>query len=423
MACSVKKNRHGNLAFRLYWNGIESWEGTGLKDNAKNRQRMEARSVLISEEMEKGTFDYLKWFPNGNKAYQFKTELDNKETPQTIRQYYETWKKDKVPPFVKKTRGRKYRSHFEAHILPFQGDLYLHHYAVTDIRDIRLYLVEAKRLSIKTVKNIVNASLRALFRDAKAEGIIEENPFDELPPKWWPKRVSPPPNPFTEEQRDQIIAYFFEKYWQKWRSGCVFLFASFWTGPRPSEFTPRRWKDYDPRTGKLGITSSRSEGEEGATKTENSNRTITLLTPVREYLEQIRPLDARPDDYIFLNQRGKPIDQKEFAERHFWPALRALNIAHRDFYAVRDTFISTMLSHGEPAKRVAEHCGTSLEMIEGSYGKYIGADREFGAEALKAAKPKPEPKPPVTVEADIEEIPVVGVVRGGGFEPPRHFWH
>jgi hypothetical protein len=32
-----------------------------------------------------------------------------------------------------------------------------------------------------------------------------------------------------------------------------------------------------------------------------------------------------------------------------------------------------MLSHGEPGKRVAEHCGTSLAMIEKSYESGLGA--------------------------------------------------
>jgi hypothetical protein len=40
-----------------------------------------------------------------------------------------------VPPFVKKTRGQKYRSHFDAHILPIHGDRYLHLYDVTQIRE------------------------------------------------------------------------------------------------------------------------------------------------------------------------------------------------------------------------------------------------------------------------------------------------
>jgi len=48
MACKVVVNRHGFVAFRLYWNGMESWEGTGLSDTAKNHRRVEARAVLIT---------------------------------------------------------------------------------------------------------------------------------------------------------------------------------------------------------------------------------------------------------------------------------------------------------------------------------------------------------------------------------------
>jgi hypothetical protein len=49
MACKVKVNRHGYLAFRLYWNGLESWEGTGWKNSPKNRERAEARALIMTE--------------------------------------------------------------------------------------------------------------------------------------------------------------------------------------------------------------------------------------------------------------------------------------------------------------------------------------------------------------------------------------
>jgi hypothetical protein len=87
MACKVKVNRHGFLAFRLYWDGHESWEGSGLKDTPKNRQRMEAHAVLISEEMERGTFDYLKRFPNGNKAHLFKPKVEEPQRLASITAY------------------------------------------------------------------------------------------------------------------------------------------------------------------------------------------------------------------------------------------------------------------------------------------------------------------------------------------------
>jgi hypothetical protein len=74
--------------------------------------------------------------------------------------------------------------------------------------------------------------------------------------------------------------------------------------------------------------------------------------------------------------------------------------------------------HGEPAKRVAEYCGTSLTMIESSYGKWIGGSKGFGEAALKAGKPKSSPKPREAEGIDFEQMQVVGMAERGGFEPP-----
>ena len=65
MACKVKVNRHGFLAFRFYWNRREFWQGTGWRDTLKNRVKAEGKAVEITEEIKAGTFNYLKWFPKG----------------------------------------------------------------------------------------------------------------------------------------------------------------------------------------------------------------------------------------------------------------------------------------------------------------------------------------------------------------------
>jgi Arm DNA-binding domain len=80
MACKVKVNRHGFLAFRLYWNGQESWEGTEWKDTPKNRIKAEADVLRISEQMKAGSFVYLKWFPDGNQAEQFKPKDETRRS-------------------------------------------------------------------------------------------------------------------------------------------------------------------------------------------------------------------------------------------------------------------------------------------------------------------------------------------------------
>jgi len=118
MACKVKVNQHDRLAFRLYWTDsklgrLESWEGTGLKDNAKNRRRVEARAVLISEEMESGKFNYLKWFSNGHKADLFKPKAPQAET---VGQYQPCWIERKKPPFVRPALERDYRQQYNHYI-------------------------------------------------------------------------------------------------------------------------------------------------------------------------------------------------------------------------------------------------------------------------------------------------------------------
>jgi integrase len=214
------------------------------------------------------------------------------------------------------------------------------------------------------------------------------HPFEDLPARWWPRVARPDPDPFEEEERDQILAYFWRKFWNKSRHGYVFVYMLFWTGARPSELTALRWRDVDLRTGMFSITKSRSYGEEGATKTTGSTRTIKLFPGVIDLLRTIKPLRVKPDDYVLLDQRDHPINQWKFGELHFQGALTALKIRHRDFYQTRHTFISVMLSYGENPKEIAEYTGTSLAMISTRYGKFIKPqDRiPFGARALEGAK-------------------------------------
>jgi len=92
MACKVKANRHGFLAFRFYWNGREFWQGTDWRDTPNNRAKAEGKAVEISEEIKARTFDYLKWFPKGNKAQEFgaKPSAPAEATkPLTVRKFYE----------------------------------------------------------------------------------------------------------------------------------------------------------------------------------------------------------------------------------------------------------------------------------------------------------------------------------------------
>jgi hypothetical protein len=74
--CIVKANQHGKLYFKLFWNGMRSTEGTRCLDTPENRELVEAKALIIRREIEDKCFDYLKHFPNGNKAHLFRIEPD-----------------------------------------------------------------------------------------------------------------------------------------------------------------------------------------------------------------------------------------------------------------------------------------------------------------------------------------------------------
>ena len=369
MACKVTCNRHGQLAFRLYWDGNKFWEGTSLKDTPKNRERMQARAVLISEEMERGSFNYLKWFPSGNKAQQFKP----KATAHTIGTYYALWIERKKPPLIRKGLARDYRDHFRLYILPKFEETKLHELTPVLLDAFRSFLIHERRLSIKSARNVIDASFRAMFRDARTVDYVPElqgkDPFAVLQ---WPRLRTGKPDPFSEQERDEVLSYFREKV----RHYYPLVYALFFTGMRPSEALALRWGDIDLARRELIITKSRYLDEESGTKTAASERTITIMKDLAALLATIKPLHVTEQSHVFLNQEGQPINFHTWRAKIWYRALRAKKVRERRPYTMRHTFISLGLTTNVNPKWLADYCGTSLAMIEKHYGKYIRNDAD-----------------------------------------------
>jgi integrase len=378
MACKVKVNRHGYLAFRFYWNGREFWQGTGWKDTEKNRTKAEGKALEITDEIDAGTFNYLRWFPNGNKAHEFQPKSDKpvvENKPLTVREFYDGWIEKKKPPFVRRSLETAYRQHFNCYVLPFMGDLELNDLTTDTLEDFRINLIQEREIGLSTAKNVISGSLQAMVRDAGKK--IQSNPFNDLPAKWWPRLQQEEPDPFTEVERDSILQYY------RANRPCwayTFVFFRFYTGMRPSETVALKWGKVDLTSTKATVTSSRTFGEENAPKTKGSARTVKLLPNVIELLKTILPLHVEPNSYVFTNDQGKPINQNEFG-RKFGDVLRVLEIRPRPFYNTRHTYISVALTLGCNPKWIAEQTGTSLAMIEKSYGRYI---RDDGDALLRA---------------------------------------
>ena len=47
--------------------------------------------MLMSEEMCHGTFEYLRWFPEGNRAHLLKPKNESENKTKTIGEFYRDW--------------------------------------------------------------------------------------------------------------------------------------------------------------------------------------------------------------------------------------------------------------------------------------------------------------------------------------------
>ena len=127
-------------------------------------------------------------------------------------------------------------------------------------------------------------------------------------------------------------------------------------------------------------------------------RTTTETNTVRSLRTMPRRLHSDASEFVFLSPEGKPMTDTWWPKRGaarrpvddeskgiWFRCLRSLGIRPRKFYMTRHTFIAWALSEGVNMKGLAEYCGTSVQMIEQSYGRYI---RKDFLGPLIAARPK-----------------------------------
>jgi hypothetical protein len=93
-------------------------------------------------------------------------------------------------------------------------------------------------------------------------------------------------------------------------------------------------------------------------------------------------LRAQPDDYVFRNTLGRPIDQRSLY-KFFCGLQRVLGVRLRDLYATKDTYVSVALTKGVNLTWLSEQTGVMESTLRTHYGRFIHASQ---ADALDLAK-------------------------------------
>lgn len=393
--CTVHVNHHGRLFYRLYLDGREWKEGTGLRENRENRARVERAAERIARAINNGTFNYLRFFPRGNRAAEFGGSHSASTQPQlsggrpTVNEFFSTWVMTLAPPKVRKATGKQYRSAMQRHVLPTLGDLYLDALTWRELANLQDDL-RAHGVGAAAINRALHHALRAMLRDArKRYSFIATDLYDRALWQRLPEDPDSDPDPYDEAERELILQHF-RKEQSHWYA---LVFFQFWQGMRPSEAFALRRVDLDLRYGTARVARSRVGSDEGRTKHRKSKRTVRLHRSTQKVLTTAWPIHGKPMDYVFTTTTGGPITEGNFYQRVWVPTLRRVKIRERPFYNTRHSYISYMLSIGKRLALVSAQTGHSIRTLEMYYKKYLPQDDDLALPfEAKVEASSPDPK-------------------------------
>lgn len=352
--------------------GCRVREYTALPDIPANRKRLQKALDRIETEIASGTFDYVKTFgkplvvdrPDEQTTRAGSSIPEVPETP-TMREFANQWFTENEITWRRSYKITQ-RGALDKYILPHFGDKTVGALTKADVLAFRAEISKlagrgkSATLSARRV-NAVMKPLRQILNEA-ADRYNFNTAFRNIKPL---RIKRSDVLPFNMDEVQRIL--------QTTRTDFRNYFAvRFFTGMRTGEAHGLKWKYIDFGRRLILVRESIVLGEEDELKTDGSCRDIQMSQLVFDALEAQHKVTGDRSEYVFCNQAGNPIDNKNFINRVWSPLLRHLGFVHRKAYQMRHTAATLWLASGEAPEWIARQLGhTSTEMLFRVYSRYV----------------------------------------------------
>ena len=158
------------------------------------------------------------------------------------------------------------------------------------------------------------------------------------------------------------------------------------TGLRPEEAFGAEWRDVDlPRRMIMVRRAYAKRRLKEYGKTAGSQRAVPLRARVVEALTQL----PHRRGIVFPAPEGGRIEINNFRHRGWTPSLAAAGVKHRRIYDLRHTYATWSLAAGIDIFTLARRMGTSVKMIDRTYGHLVAGADAYERELLDAFDERP----------------------------------
>jgi integrase len=369
----------GTLFMDFRFQGQRLREYTLLADTPANRKRLQKALGRIETEIALGGFDYAKTFgkplpkPQDSDAADagasesvgasaVMSAIDH--TP-LFSDFANQWFGENEVQWRRSYRITQ-RGALDKYLIPHFGPKRVGDIVKADVLAFRAQIAKAPARGANTTLsnrriNAVMKPLRQLLNEA-ADRFNFPSPFRNIKPL---KVKRSDVQPFSLDQVQQILARARPDY-------RPYFTTRFFTGLRTGEVHGLKWKYVDFENRLILVRESIVLGEEDELKTEDSQRDVRMTQVVHEALKQQHARRHKSSPYVFCNQAGKPLDNKNFNNRVWAPLLRNLGLAHRRPYQMRHTAATLWLASGEAPEWIAHQLGhTTTEMLFRVYSRFV----------------------------------------------------
>jgi len=267
-------------------------------------------------------------------------------------------------PFLKNSTRKSYMEHFRTHLLPELGKIKLRKLTTMTLQ--AYFNTLHPRLSPKTIR-LIHGTLRASLNQGMAWGMLDRNPAVgvKLPRK---RSVKPTILLLLRDIRRMI-----EAMPEPTRSILILIvFASM----RPGEVLALRWNHI--LIDRIVVDERVYDNEFDDVKTEAGKREVPfdrhgVILAALQQMWARNTKYRKPEDLVFANEAGKPLDRHNLLHRHVKKTAEKLGLPPSiDFRSFRTMHASLMRRYGarlEVARDNMGHSGSTGSITLDVYSK------------------------------------------------------